>query len=65
MPTNDEPTIATLMAVLRDLPPDAVWWAYEGEVGGLVVWDQRTGIEWVIHNDGEVTRRDLSGRAPS
>lgn len=48
------PTVRELKAALADVPDDAVWWAYEGEVSGLIV--SHPNGSWVLHNDGDVER---------
>ncbi len=54
------PTVADLRRALKDFPDDATWWAYEGEVSGIIISSPKGG--GVIHNDGRVDNR---GKDPS
>lgn len=49
---DGKPTVKALREALAELPDDAVWWAYEGEVCALIV--DHPAVHAGFHNDGDV-----------
>lgn len=51
------PTVGELKAALADFPDDLVWWAYEGEVCGIIFASASRGSTFgIIHNTGRLQK---------
>jgi hypothetical protein len=44
------PSVSSLIEFLSKFPPDSVWWAYEGEVSGVII--SHKTASGIAHNDG-------------
>lgn len=60
--TRGKPTVGRLREILAQFPDDAVWWAYEGEVSGIIV--SHAEVNAVLHNDGDVDIHHASEPEP-